>query len=280
MRNLPFAPDPRIFQIAFQSAFLLFGLWRFGWNDYALYATYAGVALSLQFGIQRFLHQQFDFRSPLISALGLCLLLHTTSLPTAAFAAAVAIASKYLIRVRGRHIFNPSAFGIVAAICCTPNAWISPGQWGTAAVLVFAVALFGTIVVSKVQRLTTTLAFIGAFGGLMLIRQVFFLGWPMDYFIQTISTGSLLIFSFFMITDPRTTPVDRTSAIVWAAIVGAASFYFASFHFMSTAPVFVLVAAQPLVPLLNAGVKNLFPRISNNVPRFLLPAFKNQMQQS
>lgn len=245
--------DPRLFQILFQSCFLLYGILIFGWSDWALWATYIGVALGLQAAVQRWRGEKFDWRSPLISAFGLCLLLKTPSLAVAAFAAVVAIGSKYVLRANGRHIFNPSALGIVAAIAVSGNAWISPGQWGTAAVLVFAVALFGSIVVTKVQRLGTTVAYLGAFAGLMFARQVLFLGWPIDHFVQTLSTGSLILFSFFMITDPRTTPQRAVPAFLWAVGVGAVAFYCVAFKWMPTAPVWVLVAAQPLVPLIDAA---------------------------
>lgn len=245
--------DPRLFQILFQSCFLLYGILLFGWNEWAHWFTYVGVALGLQAAVQRWRGERFDWKSPLISAFGLCLLLKTPSLAVAAFAAAVAIGSKYVLRANGRHIFNPSALGIVAAIAVSGNAWISPGQWGTAVVLVFAVALFGSIVVTKVQRLGTTLAYLGTFAGLMFARQVLYLGWPLDHFMQTLSTGSLILFSFFMITDPRTTPQRAVPAFLWAAGVGAVAFYCVAFKWMPTAPVWVLVAAQLLVPVIDAA---------------------------
>lgn len=252
MKSLISKIDPRHFQIAFQLLFLSFGILQLGWDDYGIYFAYAGVALATQFIFQTIKKQPFDYRSPLISALGLCLLLHTSSLYTAATAAFIAIASKYLIQVKGRHIFNPSALGIVAVLAITNSAWISPGQWGTTVVGIFAVSVLGCIVVSRVQRLGTTLSFLGSYAGLMAIYQLVYLGWPVDYFIQTLSTGSLLIFSFFMITDPRTTPLKQGMAVAWGLMVGAVSFYLAAFHFMSTAPIWVLVFAQPLVPVLNA----------------------------
>jgi Na+-transporting NADH:ubiquinone oxidoreductase subunit NqrB len=264
--------DPRHFQILFQSCFLLYGIFVFGWNEFPLYATYIGTSLGLQAAVQRMRGEKFDWRSPLISSFGLCLLLRTPSLSVAAFAAAVSILSKYTLRAGGRHIFNPSALGIVAAIAVTGNAWISPGQWGTAMVLVFAVTLFGSIVVTKAQRLSTTVAYLGTFAGLMFARQVGYLGWPLDHFVQTVSTGSLLIFSFFMITDPRTTPQRPVAAFLWASGVGAVAFYLVAFKWMPTAPMWVLVAAQPLVPVIDAA-----PRWTRQASRWITARIGRQV---
>jgi hypothetical protein len=73
----------------------------------------------------------------------------------------------------------------------------------------------------------------------------------MDYFIHSVSTGSLLLFSFFMISDPRTTPNHPMARIVWAIIVAVVAFYLAAFKWMYNTPIVVMVAAAPLVPLLD-----------------------------
>lgn len=189
--------------------------------------------------------------SVLISSFGLSLLLKTNYVWVAVFAAVVSILSKYIIRIKGKHVFNPSALGITAAVLLTGNAWISPGQWGSGAVILFGVLSLGFIVTTRVQKLDVSLAFLGTFAALLYTRQIIYLGWPMDYFIQSISTGSLLLFSFFMITDPRTTPDHSIARMIWSAVVAAVAFYLATFKFLNGAPIFVLVMAQPLVPLLD-----------------------------
>jgi enediyne biosynthesis protein E5 len=102
-----------------------------------------------------------------------------------------------------------------------------------------------------VQKLDVSLAFLGTFAALVFIRQIIYLGWPMDHFIQSVSTGSLLLFSFFMITDPRTIPNHKLVRILWCVSIAIISFYLTAFKFMNGAPIFVLVLAQLLVPLLD-----------------------------
>ncbi len=260
-----FFKDARYFQILFQSIFLCYGILILHWNnEYLLYATYFITSLAAQFicewlfgkkTIPFFTRLKNGIPSVLISSFGLSLLLKTNDLSVAVFAAVVSIASKYIIRINGRHIFNPSALGIVLSIWLTGNAWVSPGQWGSNAVLFFGVLCLGFIVTTRVQKLDTSLAFLGTFAGLVFARQIIYLDWPMDHFIQSVSTGSLLIFSFFMITDPKTIPGHKMVRILWSAAVAAVVFYLSAFKFMNGAPIFVLVLAQPLVPLLDSFFK-------------------------
>jgi Na+-transporting NADH:ubiquinone oxidoreductase subunit NqrB len=94
------------------------------------------------------------------------------------------VSSKYIFKWRHKHLFNPSAFGIIATIWLTNDAWLSPGQWGSNAVIFFGVITLGTIVVTRVQKLDVSLAFLFTFIGLLYWRQVYVLGWPMDYFVH------------------------------------------------------------------------------------------------
>jgi enediyne biosynthesis protein E5 len=249
--------DARYFQVVFQCLFLCYGIFYLHWDaEWELYLTYIGVSIFLQLGIEYFTNKHYDsYKSALISSMGLCLLLKTNNLYVAAGAAAISILSKYILRYKGKHIFNPSALGIAVAVWLGGNAWISPGQWGSNAVLFFGVLSLGFIVVTKVQKLDVTLAFLGTFAALLFARQIIYQGWPMDYFVQSISTGSLLLFSFFMITDPKTTPNHRGARVLWAAAIAGAAFYLTAFKFMNGAPILVLVLAQPLVPILDSLFK-------------------------
>ncbi len=257
--------DARYFQILFQSIFLVYGILYLHWvNESWLYSTYFITSLITQFACELVFGKKDipvwqwykkGIPSVLISSFGLSLLLKTNLVWVAILAAVVSIVSKYIIRIKGKHIFNPSALGIVVAVFFTGNAWISPGQWGSGAVIMFGVCCFGFIVTTRVQKLDVSLAFLGTFAALLFARQIIYLGWPMDHFIQSVSTGSLLLFSFFMITDPKTTPNHLVVRIIWSAAIAAIAFYLTAFKFMNGAPILVLVLAQPLVPLLDKFFK-------------------------
>ncbi|HET6990203.1 MAG TPA: RnfABCDGE type electron transport complex subunit D, partial [Bacteroidia bacterium] len=129
------------------------------------------------------------------------------------------------------------------------DAWISPGQWGSNAVLLFLVGCTGLVVLMRVKRLDTAFAFLISFLGLSFIRNILYLGWPMDFFWHQFSTGSLLLFSFFMITDPMSTPSSRKARIIWSVLVGALTWWIATKLFVHTAPLWALFFMSPLVPL-------------------------------
>jgi enediyne biosynthesis protein E5 len=253
--------DARYFQILFQSIFLSYGIFYLHWqNELWLYSTYFATSIlaffmcEFVFGIKEtsIVHKiKNGIPSVLISSFGLSLLLKTNHWQSAVFAASISILSKYLFRVNGKHIFNPSALGIVATIFICDDCWISPGQWGSGFVLLFAVSCFGFIVLTKVQKLTVSTTFLGAFISLLFVRQIIYLGWPLDYFVQSISTGSLLLFSFFMITDPKTVPNHNLARTLWIVAIACIAFYYSTFKFVNGAPIFTLVFAQMLVPILD-----------------------------
>ena len=252
--------DPRYFQVIFQALFLSYGILLLHWEaDWIHYAISIGGCLLFQYTAdsikaRRLLSlNEFDRWgfSVLISAMSLCLLLKTNDWYISLLAAFITVASKYIFRWNHKHIFNPSAIGIVATIFFTNDAWLSPGQWGSNAVIFFGVITLGTIVVTRVQKLDVSLAFLITFIGLLYWRQVYVLGWPMDHFMHSVSTGSLLLFTFFMISDPRTSPNHPLARIIWAVLIAVTAFYLAAFKWKYNTIIWVLVAAAPLVPMLD-----------------------------
>ena len=255
--------DPRWFQVLFQAFFLSYGLLFLRWSpDWPHYTTSIGGCLTISYIVETIRRKRFPpFRgssgwnswglSALISAMSLCLLLKTTHASISLLAVLLTVASKSIFRFRRKHIFNPSAFGITATLLITGNAWLSPGQWGNGVLLFFLVLTLGTIVVTRVQKLDTSLSFLLTFGGLLYWRQIVTLGWPADYFWHSISSGSLLLFSFFMISDPKTSPNHPVARVLWAMGIAVLSFYLSAFRWMNNTPIWMLVAAAPLVPVLD-----------------------------
>lgn len=260
MQRLSVALDPRFFQVIFQVVFLSYGIlflnWSADWLHYIISIfgclLFQYTADSLKANRLLFVREfdRWGF-SVLISAMSLCLLLKTSEWYISLLAAFLTVISKYIFRFNQKHIFNPSAFGIVATIAFTNEAWLSPGQWGSNAVIFFAVVTLGTIVVTRVQKLDISLAFLITFIGLLYWRQIIILGWPFDHFIHSVSTGSLLLFTFFMISDPRTSPNHPLARIIWAVLIAIVAFYLSAFKWKYNTPIWVLVAGAPLVPILD-----------------------------
>ena len=151
--------DPRLYQIATLASLLVYGM---GWLDFDITVSRVVLLLATVLATQWICDRLVggppfgsSARSALISGLSLCLLLRTNRPELAILAAVIAIAGKFLIRFRGKHIFNPTNGGIVAMLLLTSDVWVSPGQWGTAASFAFLMACAGMLVVTRAARFTT-----------------------------------------------------------------------------------------------------------------------------
>jgi Na+-transporting NADH:ubiquinone oxidoreductase subunit NqrB len=188
--------------------------------------------------------------SALVTGLGMSLLLRVDHPLTMALAVMGAIASKFLLRLRGRHVFNPGNFGIVMALMLSGDAWVSPGQWGESGWYGLLFLGAGGLVLQKVGRWDTSAAFLGSYAVLEAGRNLW-LGWTWDVWAHRLTSGSLLVFALFMITDPRTIPNSRTGRLIWAGAIALLTFILRNVFFLSTAPFWALFALAPLSLLLD-----------------------------
>ena len=242
--------DPRYAQITVLVALAGWGLWALDFEVRGgLAATLVGTALALQWLANRARGEAFDPRSALISALSLVLLLRTDSLAIGAAAATLAIGSKFLVRVRGKHVFNPTNGALVALLLVTEGAWVSSGQWGSGPILAAAlVAAAGWVLRSA--RADVTVAFVVSWCALLFGRALW-LGDPLAIPLHQLSSGALLLFAGFMISDPRTLPDSRAGRIAFAVAVAALG-YLGRFHFYEpNALLYALAACAPAVPLID-----------------------------
>ncbi len=250
-----FWQDPRLYQIVSLSTLLLYGLFwlHFDISPWQIVVTLGIAQLTQYAGTRYFNLSSFDPKSALISSLSLCLLLRSNNLTVAALAAFIAIGSKFVLRWKYKHVFNPTNLAL-AVILVSGLGWISPGQWGQVAWFGFLIACLGSLIVTRAARADVTLAFLVFYVGLLFIRALW-LGDPFTIPLHQIESGALLIFSFFMISDPKTTPDSRTGRVVYALLVALAALYVQFHFFKPNGPLWGLIACSPLVPLLD----RLFP---------------------
>jgi Na+-translocating ferredoxin:NAD+ oxidoreductase RnfD subunit len=247
-----FSGDPRMYQIATLAGLLIYGI---AWLDFDVSplraALLLGTALATQLvGTRLFRLPAFDPRSPTISALSLCLLLRTNSHGLAAAAAVAAIGSKFLLRWNGKHLFNPTNFGIVVLMLATGGVWVSPAQWGNAAFFGFLLACAGGLVVNRAARSDVTFAFLAAYV-LLVVGRSLSLGEPLAIPIHRLESGALLIFAFFMVSDPKTTPDSRPGRILFGALVAAGAAFVQFRLFRTNGPLWSLALFSLLVPTID-----------------------------
>lgn len=139
-----------------------------------------------------------------------------------ALCSALAITSKYVIRWRGRHLWNPSNLGISAMLLLVPEYVATLMiQWGNAVWPMLIIWLLGAAIVYRVKRFHITATYVVCFVILSFIRT-FFTG---DSFLAEVApiTGPMYqLFIFFMITDPKTTVKPRWAQCLVAALVAVA----------------------------------------------------------
>ncbi len=256
--------DPRHYQIIVLSSLILLGTFHFAfalpwWHVVAC----IGSTVFTQLIASRWVGQPFDVRSPLISALSLTLLLRTGSVTLSISAGVLAIASKYLIRWKGKHIFNPANFGLVVMSLLFTSAWVSPGQWGTAPIFALFLLGMGGIVTGKAKRWDVSIALLVSYAGLLFARALW-LGDPLAIPVHQLQSGALLIFAFFMISDPKTTPDARIGRIIYAAVVASIGFTIQFAFYNAAGIILALIITAPFVPLFD----KLFPAGRYHWPEF------------
>ncbi|MBD2091898.1 RnfABCDGE type electron transport complex subunit D [Microcoleus sp. FACHB-1515] len=254
--------DARIYQIGFLCLFLLLGV---STKDWELRSDRIAVIVCTCIGTQgaafALKHWQSDreeqqpqllqsLPSAVITSLGLSLLLRADHYSTLMLASAAAILSKFVLQVQGKHLFNPANFGIIAALTLTQNAWVSPGQWGETQWCGLLFVGTGGVVLRRVGRWDTSIAFLAVYAGLEALRNLW-LGWSWDVWAHRLMSGSLLLFALFMITDPRTIPNARSSRVVWAIAIAILTFILRNFYFLPTAAFWALFVLSPVSLLLD-----------------------------
>jgi Na+-transporting NADH:ubiquinone oxidoreductase subunit NqrB len=259
--------DIRDYQILFLSLFLILGI---GTRDWTLKPEMIAVAIATCLLTQWLLSwlrkpetgeaplsipyslvpQNLNLRSALITSLGLSLLLRADHWTTMALAAISAIASKFILQINSKHFFNPANFGIISALVLTPDAWVSPGQWGEDWWYGLLFVGAGGMILQRIGRWDTTAAFLGSYAFLEAMRNIW-LGWTWDVYWHRLMSGSLLLFALFMITDPRSIPNAQVGRIIWAISIAIITFILRNYFFLPTAVFWALFAFAPLTVLLD-----------------------------
>jgi hypothetical protein len=189
---------------------------------------------------------------------------------------ALAMASKYLIRVGGRPLFNPSNFALVACFLALGPLHASPlDLWwanpGVPLAIAMAVILVGGIALAlRVRMVGVVLSFwitLAVTAGLLaLTGHAMTARWHVgpiegrDYWILLLTSPEILIFLFFMITDPKTAPVGRVARVVYGSAVAALAMVLASFQRTEYATKVAILAALVVVCAFRPLLERVLPR--------------------
>ncbi len=134
-------------------------------------------------------------------------------------ASLISIASKYVLRIKGRHLWNPSNFGVSAVLFLAPaTVSLLSIQWGNTLWPMVVIWLLGAVIVWRVGRLHISATYVASFLALSFVRSAV-TGNPWLANVAPITGPMYQLFIFFMVTDPRTTVRPKWAQMVVVAAV-------------------------------------------------------------
>ena len=131
----------------------------------------------------------------------------------------LSIASKYVLRVRGRHIWNPSNFGISVMVFVVPAAMATLSiQWGNALWPMLVIWGLGSAIIWRVRRFHICATYVLSFLAFAFLRS-WLTGNPWQAEVSPLTGPMYQLFTFFMITDPKTTVNSKRGQILVAFLI-------------------------------------------------------------
>ena len=203
--------DNRFLAPLFITCILLAGQLSFG-----ILESYEKTALAISTAIlvELILGRLFAGRWPhlasaYISGISVGILIRSPAVWPYALCSAIAITSKYVLRVRNRHIWNPSNFGICAMLFLAPFTVASLSiQWGNNIWPMLVVWVLGSLIIYRLKRFHISATYVISFILFAFLRS-WVTGHPWQAEISPITGPMYQLYVFFMITDPKTTVHSR-----------------------------------------------------------------------
>lgn len=219
-----FGLDHRFIAPIFITFILLVGQLSFG-----ILESYPKTALAIitSIAIELILSRVFTGKWPhlasaYISGISVGILVRSPAIWPYALCSAISITSKYVLRAKDRHIWNPSNFGICAMLFLAPYTVASLSiQWGNNVWPMLVIWTLGSIIIWRLKRFHITFAYVSAFVAFAFLRSVI-TGHTFLSEVAPITGPMYQLFIFFMITDPKTTV--RSSKFTQCGVAVAVAF--------------------------------------------------------
>lgn len=161
--------------------------------------------------------------SSLNTALGVLFLLRSAELSVYLIVLLLAFFQKYFFTIKGKHFLNPSNVAVVAGLLFFPYlTHTTPNQWGNAWWIGVLMTIFGLLIALRVKRIVIPLFFIPVYS----LYHYIFISNNLHNIFAILISGSFLLFIYFMMTDPRTTPSKVSNQILYAILIATLTFAF------------------------------------------------------
>ena len=131
----------------------------------------------------------------------------------------LSISSKYVLRLHGRHLWNPSNFGISVMVFLVPAAIATLSiQWGNAIWPMLVIWVLGSVIIWRARRFHICATYVLSFLAFALLRS-WITGSPWQSEVSPLTGPMYQLFTFFMITDPKTTVSSKKGQILVVFLV-------------------------------------------------------------
>lgn len=228
-----------------------------GQLSFGILESYPKTALAIivAIGIEVVLSRIFSgawphLASAYISGISVGILVRSPAIWPYALCSAISITSKYVLRIKDRHLWNPSNFGISAMLLLAPATVAALSiQWGNNIWPMLVIWVLGSIIIWKLKRFHITLTYVVSFVAFAFVRSLI-TGHPWLAEVAPITGPMYQLFIFFMITDPKTTV--RSSKLAQCVVVFVVAVVETIFRLMEIvhAPYYALFIVGPTANLI------------------------------
>lgn len=162
-----------------------------------------------------FFGKWLNLASAYISGISVGILIRSPAFWPYALCSVISIMSKYVLRVKGRHLWNPSNFGICVLLFLAPETVAALTiQWGNFIWPLLVIWILGSVIIWRAKRIHISVTYVLSFLAFAFLRS-WITGDPWRSEVSPITGPMYQLFVFFMITDPKTT----VKSIKWQCIV-------------------------------------------------------------
>lgn len=227
-----------------------------GHLSYGILESYKKTALAIVAALitelilgRVFFGKWLNLASAYITGISVGILVRSPAYWPYALGSIISIMSKYVLRVKGRHIWNPSNFGIAVLLFLAPETMaVLSIQWGNNYWSLLVIWILGSIIIWRARRFHISATYVVSFFMFALLRS-WITGDPVLAEIAPITGPMYQLFVFFMITDPKTTVRSRTGHCVVAFCVALVEFIL-RLDQVVYAPIFALFFVGPAANLI------------------------------
>ena len=249
----------------FITAILLVGNLSFGiLESYKKTLLAIGVSILTELVLGRIITRTWPhLASAYISGISIGILLRSPAFWPYALCAAIAITSKYVLRVRNRHIWNPSNFGICVILFLAAQSVTTLSiQWGNTLWAMLVIWALGSVIIWRHRRFHICVVYVLSFCAFALLRT-WITGSPWQSEIAPVTGPEYQLFIFFMITDPKTTVRSRLGQGFVAFAVAAAEMIL-RLNQNIYAPLYALFLVGPVAVLIEIWINSRrLPNVEN-----------------